>query len=45
MDPDPLEEGHDVVISIAPELADSQMVAQAVGQIYSVPCASPAYPR
>jgi len=41
--PDPLEEGHDVVISIAPELADSQMVAQALGQIYSVPCASPAY--
>jgi len=41
--PDPLEDGHDVVISIAPELADSQMVAQAIGQIYSVPCASPDY--
>ena len=41
--PDPLEEGHDVVISIAPELADSQMVAQAIGQIYSVPCASADY--
>ncbi len=41
--PDPLEEGHDVVISIAHELADSQFVAQVVGRIYSVPCASPAY--
>jgi DNA-binding transcriptional LysR family regulator len=41
--PDPMEEGHDVVISIAHELADSQMVAQAIGQIYSVPCASPHY--
>lgn len=43
--PDPLEEGHDVVISIAPELADSQLVAQIVGQIYSVPCASSDYLR
>jgi DNA-binding transcriptional LysR family regulator len=43
--PDPLEEGHDVVISIAPELADSQLVAQAIGQIYSVPCASADYLR
>lgn len=41
--PDPLEEGHDVVISIAQALADSQFVAQAVGRIYSVPCASKAY--
>lgn len=41
--PDPLEDGHDVVISIAPELADSQLVAQVIGQIYSVPCASPHY--
>jgi len=41
--PDPMEEGHDVVISIAHELADSQMVAQSIGQIYSVPCASPHY--
>ena len=43
--PDPLEEGHDVVISIAPELPDSQLVAQALGQIYSVPCASADYLR
>ncbi|POA18579.1 LysR family transcriptional regulator [Pseudomonas sp. FW300-N1A1] len=41
--PDPLEEGFDVVISIALELADSQSVAQPLGQIYSVPCAAPAY--
>lgn len=41
--PDPLEEGHDVVISIAHELEDSQRVAQTLGQIYSVPCAAPAY--
>ena len=41
--PDPLEEGHDVVISIAYELEDSQRVAQTLGQIYSVPCAAPAY--
>ncbi|WP_448092974.1 LysR family transcriptional regulator [Pseudomonas lini] len=41
--PDPLEGGHDVVISIAHELADSQFVAQVIGQIYSVPCASPDY--
>src|SRR5437868_2969718 len=41
--PDPLEEGHDVVISIAQELADSQFVAQVIGQIYSVPCACAQY--
>ncbi|MGE8154289.1 LysR family transcriptional regulator [Pseudomonas vancouverensis] len=41
--PDPLEQVHDVMISIAPELADSQWVAQAVGHLYSVPCASPGY--
>ena len=41
--PDPLEGGHDVVISIAHELADSQFVAQVIGQIYSVPCAAPDY--
>jgi DNA-binding transcriptional LysR family regulator len=41
--PDPLEDGHDVVISIAEELADSQFVAQAVGRIFSMPCASPGY--
>jgi DNA-binding transcriptional LysR family regulator len=41
--PDPLEGGHDVVISIAQELADTQFVAQTIGQIYSVPCASRGY--
>lgn len=41
--PDHLEDGHDVVISIAEALPDSQFVAQSVGDIYSIPCASPAY--
>jgi len=41
--PDLLEEGQDVVISIAPGLPDSQFVAQELGQIYSVPFASPHY--
>lgn len=41
--PDPLEEGHDVVISVGQELPDSQLVALALGEIYSVPCAAPAY--
>jgi DNA-binding transcriptional LysR family regulator len=41
--PDPLEDGHDVVISIAQELEDSQFVAQTVGRIFSMLCASPAY--
>ncbi|WP_454835219.1 LysR family transcriptional regulator [Pseudomonas lini] len=41
--PDPLEGGHDVVITIAHDLADSQFVAQVIGKIYSVPCASPDY--
>jgi len=41
--PDPLEDGQDVVISIAHELADSQFVGQPIGQIYSVLCASPQY--
>ncbi|MGE7955671.1 LysR family transcriptional regulator [Pseudomonas sp. NPDC089530] len=41
--PDPLEEGQDVVISIGAELDDSQFVAQPIGQIYSVVCASKGY--
>ncbi|WP_437882841.1 LysR family transcriptional regulator [Pseudomonas sp. LRF_L74] len=41
--PDPLEEGHDVVISVTQALPDSQMVALPLGRFYSVPCASPAY--
>lgn len=41
--PDPLEEGHDVVISIAHSLPDSALVSQTVGQLFSVPCAAPGY--
>jgi len=43
--PDVLEDAQDIVISIAPSLPDSQFVAHELGQIYSVPCASPAYVR
>ncbi|NVZ30587.1 LysR family transcriptional regulator [Pseudomonas sp. A4002] len=41
--PDPLEEGHDVVISIAHSLPDSALVSQTIGQLFSVPCAAPGY--
>lgn len=41
--PDPLEDGQDVVLTFARELPDSQMVAQSLGQMYSVVCAAPAY--
>ncbi|AOE79649.1 LysR family transcriptional regulator [Pseudomonas lurida] len=41
--PDPLEEGHDVVISIAHALPDSALVSQTIGQLFSVPCAAPGY--
>lgn len=41
--PDPLEEGHDVVISIAHALPDSALVSQTLGQLFSVPCAAPSY--
>ena len=41
--PDPLEEGHDVVISIARALPDSASVSQTIGQLFSVPCAAPGY--
>lgn len=41
--PDPLEEGHDVVISIARSLPDSALVSQTVGHLFSVPCAAPEY--
>ena len=34
--PDPLEEGHDVVISIAHSLPDSALVSQTIGQLFSV---------
>lgn len=41
--PEPLEEGHDIVISIARALPDSAMVCQTVGQLFSVTCAAPHY--
>lgn len=41
--PDPLGEGHDVVISIARSLPDSALVSQTIGQLFSVPCAAPRY--
>lgn len=41
--PDLLEDGQDVVITFARELPDSQMVAQLLGPMFSVLCASPAY--
>lgn len=41
--PDILEEGQDVVITRDRELPDSEFVAQTLGTIYSVLCASPAY--
>lgn len=43
--PDLLEEGHDVVITHSRELPDSELVAQRLGNIYSVICAAPAYLR
>ncbi|WP_421684090.1 LysR family transcriptional regulator [Stutzerimonas urumqiensis] len=43
--PDPLEEGHDVVISLSRQLSDSDLVAQHIADIHSVVCASPAYLR
>jgi len=41
--PDLLDEGYDVAIVIAAELPDSGLVAQQIGEIYSILCASPAY--
>ncbi|MNO77260.1 HTH-type transcriptional regulator DmlR [compost metagenome] len=41
--PDILEEGQDVVITRDRELPDSEYVAQTLGTIYSVLCASPGY--
>ncbi len=43
--PDLLEEGQDVVITLARELPDSELVAQLLGTTYSVVCASPSYIR
>ncbi|MDZ3991629.1 LysR family transcriptional regulator [Pseudomonas sp. Teo4] len=41
--PDPLDEGHDVVITIGKGLPDSQLIAIPLGSIYSILCASPEY--
>lgn len=41
--PDLLEEGHDVTLSFARNLPDSQLVAQCIGPVYSVLCAAPRY--
>lgn len=41
--PDPIEDGQDVVLTFARELPDSQRIAQSLGQMYSVLCASPDY--
>lgn len=41
--PDLLEEGQDVVISMARELPDSELVAQQLDSTYSVLCAAPIY--
>jgi DNA-binding transcriptional LysR family regulator len=41
--PDLLDEGFDVAIVVAPELPDSGLVSQRIGETYSILCASPAY--
>jgi len=41
--PDLLEEGHDVVITVARGLPDSELVGQHLGTVGSVVCAAPAY--
>ncbi|MFM0277770.1 LysR family transcriptional regulator [Paraburkholderia sediminicola] len=41
--PDLLEDGFDVSLSLAKELADSNHVSQRIGSSFSVACASPAY--
>lgn len=41
--PDLLEEGQDVVITLARDLPDSEQIAQLLGTTYSVVCAAPAY--
>lgn len=43
--PDLLEEGHDVVVTHCRELPDSELVAQRLGEVFSVVCAAPAYLR
>lgn len=41
--PDLLEEGHDVVITLSAHLPDSELVGQQLGAIYSVISAAPSY--
>lgn len=41
--PDLLGEGHDVVISLARALPDSEMIAQRLGTVFHVVCAAPSY--
>ncbi len=41
--PDLLEEGQDVVITLAQDLPDSEQIAQLLGTTYSVICAAPTY--
>jgi DNA-binding transcriptional LysR family regulator len=41
--PDIIEEGFDVAVVVARELADSALVSQRIGSVYTVLCASPAY--
>jgi DNA-binding transcriptional LysR family regulator len=41
--PDLLEEGYDVSVTLASELEDSGLVAQPLGRIYGILCASPGY--
>ncbi|MHA7112962.1 LysR family transcriptional regulator [Pseudomonas promysalinigenes] len=41
--PDPLAEGHDVVITVDQALPDSQLIAVPLGTIFSIPCAAPSY--
>ena len=41
--PDLLEEGHDVVITLSANLPDSELIGQPLGSIYSVVSAAPAY--
>jgi DNA-binding transcriptional LysR family regulator len=41
--PDIIEEGFDVAVVVARELADSALVSQRIGSLYTILCASPAY--
>lgn len=41
--PDLLDEGFDVSVVLGTELPDSGLIAQRLGEIYSIACASPAY--